>query len=52
MDELEDDRILRCPRSDFYLLCEAITEYNKTEDAEEDYYIITSDFTINALYCC
>lgn len=33
MDELKDNRILRCNRSDFYLICEAITEYNKTNGA-------------------
>ena len=49
MDELEDDRILRCNRSDFYLICEAITEYNKTEATEDNYYIITSDFTTTEL---
>lgn len=52
MDELKDNRILRCNRSDFYLICEAITEYNRTngigyvKKQPENYYIITSDFTI------
>lgn len=55
MDELKDNRILRCNRSDFYLICEAITEYNKTNGAGyvkeqiEDYYIISTDFTITEL---
>ena len=49
MDELEDDRILRCPHYDFHLICEAITEYNKTANVDENYYIITSDFTITEL---
>lgn len=55
VDELKDNRILRCNRSDFYLICEAITEYNKTNGAGyvkeqiEDYYIISTDFTITEL---
>lgn len=55
IDELKDNRILRCNRADFYLLCEAITEYNKTNGAGyvkesiEDYYIISTDFTITEL---
>lgn len=55
MDELEDDRILRCPHYDFHLICEAITEYNKINGAGyakeqiEDYYIISADFTITEL---
>lgn len=31
MDKLKDNSILKCNRADFYLLCEAITEYNKTD---------------------
>lgn len=55
IDELKDNRVLRCNRADFYLLCEAITEYNKTNGAGyvkesiEDYYIISTDFTITEL---
>ena len=55
MDELRDNSILKCNRADFYLLCEAITEYNKTngvsyvEESIEDYYIISADFTITEL---
>ena len=52
MDEFKDNRILRCNPSDFYLICEAITEYNKTSGAgyvkkqiEDYYYIISTDFT-------
>lgn len=30
MDEHKDNSILKCNRAVFYLLCEAITEYNKT----------------------
>lgn len=33
MDELEDDRILRCNYAQFHLICEAVTEYNKTKGA-------------------
>lgn len=49
MDELEDDRILSCNYAQFHLICEAITEYNKTANVDENYYIITSDFTITEL---
>lgn len=55
MDEYKDNRILRCNPSDFYLICEAITEYNKTngvgyvKEQIEDYYIISTDFTITEL---
>lgn len=55
MDKLNDNNVLRCNRADFYLLCEAITEYNKTngvsyvEESIEDYYIISADFTITEL---
>lgn len=31
MDEHKDNSILKCNRADFYLICEAITEYNKTD---------------------
>lgn len=54
-DELRDNSILKCNRADFYLICEAITEYNKTNGAGyvkesiEDYYIISTDFTITEL---
>lgn len=54
-DKLNDNNVLRCNRADFYLLCEAITEYNKTngvsyvEESIEDYYIISTDFTITEL---
>ena len=30
MDELRDNSILKCNHAVFYLICEAITEYNKT----------------------
>lgn len=30
-DKLKDNSILKCNRADFYLICEAITEYNKTD---------------------
>lgn len=50
MDEHKDNSILKCNRAVFYLICEAITEYNKTAGVDEDgYYIITSDFTITEL---
>lgn len=55
MDEHKDNSILKCNRADFYLICEAITEYNKTDGAGyvkesiEDYYIISTDFTITEL---
>lgn len=55
VDEFKDNRILRCNHSDFYLICEAITEYNRTngigyvKEQPENYYIITSDFTIAEL---
>lgn len=55
MDKLNDNNVLRCNRADFYLLFEAITEYNKTngvsyvEESIEDYYIISTDFTITEL---
>lgn len=57
MDEFKDNRILRCNHSDFYLICEAITEYNKTngagyvkEQIEDYYYIITSDLTTTMVH--
>ena len=55
MDELRDNSILKCNRAVFYLICEAITEYNKTngvgyvKEQIEDYYIISTDFTITEL---
>ena len=55
MDEHKDNSILKCNRAVFYLICEAITEYNKTNGAGyvkesiEDYYIISTDFTITEL---
>lgn len=54
-DKLKDNSILKCNRADFYLICEAITEYNRTngvsyvEESIEDYYIISTDFTITEL---
>lgn len=55
MDEHKDNSILKCNRAVFYLICEAITEYNKTngvgcvKEQIEDYYIISTDFTITEL---
>lgn len=50
-----DDNEVDCNFEDFAKICEAITEYNKTngvsyvEESIEDYYIISTDFTITEL---